>query len=83
MIAFFTILFIDYEMPEFGAAPMMSIVYASAEHCQKAMDRGLADPIYDHLRGLYGDDIMMFCYETDTVSSYIRPRARPERIVSG
>lgn len=77
MIEFFTILFIDYEVPEYGAAPMASIVYATEDHCQQAMDRGLADPIYDHLTGLYGNDIMMFCYVTDAVSTYIRPRARP------
>ena len=78
MVEFFTILFIDYEAPEYGMAPMASVVYATEDHCQEAMDRGLADPLYDHLMGLYGKDIMMWCYVTDEVSVYVRPRARPE-----
>lgn len=78
MVEFFTILFIDYEAPEYGMSPMASVVYATEKHCQEAMDRGLADPIYDHLVSLYGNDIMMFCYVTDEVSAYIRPKARPD-----
>ena len=78
MVEFFTILFIDYEMPMHDAAPMASVVYASEDHCQEAMDRGLADPLYDHLMGLYGNDIMMWCHVTDEVSVYVRPRTRPE-----
>ena len=77
MIEFFTILFIDYEAPSYGMAPMASVVYATEAHCQQALDDGLADPLYDHLMSLYGDDIMMFCYVTDTASSIIRPRSRP------
>lgn len=77
MIEFFTILMIDYEMTSFNAAPVASIVYASQDHCQEAMDQGLADPIYDHIVKLYGNDIFMTCVETDVVSSSIRPRARP------
>ena len=77
MIEFFTILFIDYEVPEYGAAPMASVVYATEDHCQQAIDGGLVDPIYDHLVKLYGNDIMMSCYVTDTVSKSTRPKARP------
>lgn len=77
MIEFFTILFIDYEMPEFDAAPLAYVVYATEEHCQQALDQGLADPLYDHLRSLYGKNIMMSCRVTDEVSMFIRPRARP------
>lgn len=78
MIEFFTILFIDYEAPSYDMAPMASVVYATEAHCQQALDGGLADPIYDHLMDLYGNDIMMFCHVTDMVSSYIRPRSRPD-----
>ena len=59
MIEFFTILFIDYEAPSYGMAPMASVVYATEAHCQQALDDGLADPMYDHLMSLYGDDIMI------------------------
>jgi len=78
MIEFFTILFIDYEAPEYGMAPMASVVFATEAHCQQALNDGLADPIYDYLMSLYGKDIMMFCHVTDLVSSYIRPRSRPD-----
>ena len=79
MIEFFTILFIDYESSKYDIAPMASIVYATEKHCQEALDRGLADPIYDHLMGLYGDDIMMFCHVTEKVSRVVRPRAKPRK----
>lgn len=77
MIEFFTVLIIDYEMPAHNAAPLASIVYASENHCQQVMDQGLADPIYNHIVRLYGNDIYMTCVETDVVSSALRPRARP------
>ena len=77
MIEFFTVLMIDYKMASFNAAPLASIVYASESHCQQVMDQGLADPIYDHIVKLYGNDIYMTCVETDVVSSVLRPRARP------
>ena len=77
MIEFFTVLMIDYEMPAHNAAPLASIVYASENHCQQVMDQGLADPIYNHIVKLYGNDIYMTCVETDVVSSELRPRARP------
>ena len=77
MIEFFTVLMIDYKMAAFNTAPLASIVYASENHCQQVMDQGLADPIYDHIVNLYGNDIFMTCVETDVVSSAIRPRARP------
>ena len=77
MIEFFTVLMIDYEMPAYNAAPIASIVYASESHCQQVMDQGLADPIYDHIIKLYGNDIYMTCVETDIVSFALRPRTRP------
>ena len=77
MIEFITILFIDYEVPEYDMAPMASVIFATEDHCQQAMDRGLADPIYDYLMDLYGNDIMMWCHVTDEVSKLIRPRSRP------
>ena len=77
MIEFFTVLMIDYEMPAHNAAPLASIVYASENHCQQVMDQGLADPIYNHIVRLYGNDIYMTCVETDVVSFALRPRARP------
>lgn len=77
MIEFFTVLMIDYEMPAHNAAPLASIVYASENHCQQVMDQGLADPIYNHIVKLYGNNIYMTCVETDIVSSALRPRARP------
>jgi len=78
MLEFFTVLMIDYEMAAHNAAPLASIVYASGGHCQEVMDQGLADPIYDHIVKLYGNDIYMTCVETDVVSSALRPRARPQ-----
>ena len=77
MIEFITILFIDYEAPEYDMAPMASVVFATEDHCYEAMSKGLADHLYDHLMELYGNDIMMFCHVTDQVSFSIRPRARP------
>lgn len=77
MIEFFTVLMIDYEAAAYNAAPLASIVYATEKHCQEAMDQGLADPIYDHIMRLYGNNIYMTCVETDVVSSVLRPRARP------
>ena len=77
MIEFFTVLMIDYEAAAYDAAPLASIVYATEKHCQEAMDQGLADPIYDHIMRLYGNNIYMTCVETDVVSSVLRPRARP------
>ena len=77
MIEFFTVLMLDYKMAAHNAAPLASIVYASENHCQQVMDQGLADPIYDHIVKLYGNDIYMTCVETDVVSSVLRPKARP------
>jgi len=77
MIEFFTVLMIDYKMATHNAAPLATIVYASKSHCQQVMNQGLADPIYNHIIKLYGNDIYMTCVETDVVSSAIRPRARP------
>lgn len=77
MIEFFTVLMIDYEAAAYNAAPLASIVYATEKHCQEAMDQGLADPIYDHIMRLYGNNIYMTCVETDVVSFVLRPRARP------
>jgi len=77
MIEFFTVLMIDYEIAAHNAAPLASIVYASENHCQQVMDQGLADPIYDHIVKLYGNNIYMTCVETDVVSSVLRPKARP------
>ena len=78
LIDFFTILFLDYELKAHDAVPLAYVVYETEAHCQQALDRGLADPVYDDLMHLYGNDIMMFCHVTDQVSkTMIRPRARP------
>lgn len=78
LIDFFTILFLDYELKAHAAVPLAYVVYETEAHCQQALDRGLADPVYDHLMSLYGNDIMMWCHVTNQVSKpMIRPRARP------
>ena len=78
MVEFFTVLIIDYHINSYDALPLAYVVYSNEDHCQQALDRGLADPVYDDLMHLYGNDIMMFCHVTDQVSkTMIRPRARP------
>tara|TARA_R100001440_G_scaffold61750_1_gene81677 strand:- start:2343 stop:2576 length:234 start_codon:yes stop_codon:yes gene_type:complete len=77
MIEYFTVLLIQYGIEANDTAPMAYVLYASEQHCQEAMDAGLAEPLYDHFLELYGHDVIMFCQRTDDVSSYMRPRARP------
>jgi len=83
MIEFFTILFIEYASPEYDMAPTASVIYATEEHCQEVLDKGFADPIYDHLMKLYGNDIMMYCHVTDEVSKLVRPKLRPNNLQGG
>lgn len=81
LLEFFTILFLDYELKPEGAPPLAHIIYATEAHCQQALNWGLADPVYDHLMSLYGNDIMMWCHVTDHVSKPVtRPRSRPKDV---
>jgi len=57
--------------------------YDRERHCQEAMDDGLADPLYNQLYELYGEDIMMKCYVSEDVSYVLRPRLRPKEESDG
>jgi len=83
MIEFFTVLMIDYQMAAYDAAPLASIVYATESHCQQVMDQGLADPIYDHIVKLYGNDIFMTCEVSDVPSFILKPKLRPKEQNNG
>lgn len=77
MIEFFTVLIIDYGFH--GNDMETRVWFESERHCQEVMDEDIAQPIYDRLYDLYGNDIMMSCYVTKEASNeLVRPRLRPE-----
>ena len=77
MLEFFTVLIIDYKFH--GNAMEARIWFESERNCQEVMDEDIAQPIYDRLYDLYGNDIMMTCYVTKEASNeLVRPRLRPE-----
>ena len=57
----------------------MAVWFHSEKHCDSAMNSGSADGIYNHLYDLYGNDIMMMCHKSNTVSKLIKPKLRPRK----
>lgn len=77
MLEFFTVLIIDYKLR--GHDMEARIWFESERHCQEVMNEDIAQPVYDRLYDLYGNDIMMTCHVTKEVSNeLVRPRLRPE-----
>ena len=78
MIEYFTAMVIAYSVQdqEFETA----VWFQSEKHCSSAMNSGSADGLYNHLYDLYGNDIMMTCQKSTTVSKLIRPKLRPEEV---
>ena len=77
MLEFFTALIIEYKLQ--GHQMRASIWFESERHCQEVLNEDVAQPIYDRLYDLYGNDIMMSCYVTkESSNELVRPRLRPE-----
>ena len=77
MLEFFTALIIEYKLQ--GHQMRASIWFESERHCQEVLNEDVAQPVYDRLYDLYGNDIMMTCHVTKEVSNeLVRPRLRPE-----
>jgi hypothetical protein len=76
MVEYFTALVLAYEVQ--GTEIETLVWFQSEDHCQLAMDRGVADPLYDELYSLYGNDIAMSCEVSGIASRVVRPKARPE-----
>lgn len=81
MIYYFTALVISYSIGDQEASAV--VWYDRERHCIEAMNDRLADPIYNHLYELYGNDIMMKCFVSEEVSFKLRPRLRPEEESDG
>ena len=77
MIEYFTALVISYSVQDREID--MAVWFQSEKHCESAMNSGSADGIYNHLYDLYGNDIMMVCQKTDTISKLVRPKLRPRK----
>lgn len=75
MIEYFTALVIEYSVQDHEIET--AVWFESEKHCSSAMNSGSADGIYNHLYDLYGNDIIMMCHRSDTVSKLVRPRAKP------
>jgi len=75
MIEFFTALVLQYELQD---KELEAVVWFETEaDCRAVMQDDIAAPLYDELYDLYGNNIMMFCEVSETVSNIIRPKARP------
>ena len=77
MIEYFTALVIAYSVQDQEIET--TVWFESEKHCSSAMNSGSADGIYNHLYDLYGNDIMMVCHKSTTVSKLIKPRPRPRK----
>ena len=77
MIEFFTALVIEYTVQDHEIET--TVWFESEKHCSSAMNSGSADGIYNHLYDLYGNDIMMVCHKSTTVSKLIKPKLRPRK----
>ena len=77
MIEYFTALVIAYTVQ--GHNIETAVWFESERHCATAMNSGSADGIYNHLYDLYGNDIMMVCHKSNTVSKLIKPKLRPRK----
>ena len=77
MIEYFTALILSYTLH--GNDIDTIVWFESEKHCSTAMNSGSADGIYNHLYDLYGNDIMMMCHKSNTVSKLIKPKLRPRK----
>ena len=77
VIEFFTALLIDYNLQDHK---MRTTVWFETEgHCQEVMDRNIAEPLYNYLYTLYGNNMIMTCHVTEEVShELVRPKLRPK-----
>ena len=66
VIEFFTALLIDYTLQ--GNKMRTTVWFETERHCQEVMDRNIAEPLYNYLYALYGNDMMMTCYVSEEVS---------------
>ncbi len=75
VIEFFTVLIIDYKLQNNDMETR--IWFETERDCQSALSK--VDPLYNHLLGLYGNDMMMRCYVTEEAShDLVRPKLRPK-----
>ena len=77
MIYYYTALVISYSMDP-DTVTKSFVWYDRERHCVEAMNDKLADPLYDQLYELYGEDIMMSCQVSDQVSYVLKPKLREE-----
>ena len=75
MIEFFTVLVLQYELQ--GKELEAVVWFETESDCQAVLQNDIAAPLYDELYDLYGNNMMMFCEVSETVSNIIRPKARP------
>ena len=78
---FFTALVISYNLPRQDQDTATYVWFESEKHCQEAMRQdGSAEPLYDYIMDLYGNNIMMTCERSNLKSKEaLRPKLRPER----
>tara|TARA_R110002012_G_scaffold115298_2_gene262239 strand:+ start:478 stop:714 length:237 start_codon:yes stop_codon:yes gene_type:complete len=78
MIEYFTALVIAYNLQ--GEQIKTVAWFKSQSHCQTVMNENLAQPLYDHIYDLYGNDISMQCIVSKQPSkTLVRPKPRPEK----
>ena len=78
MIEYFTALVIAYNLQ--GEQIKTIAWFESQSHCQTVMNENLAQPLYDHIYDLYGNDISMQCIVSKQPSKpLVRPKPRPEK----
>ena len=77
MIEYFTALVIAYNLQ--GEQIKTVAWFESQNQCQRVMNENHAQPLYDHIYDLYGNDISMKCIVSKQASKLIRPKLRPEK----
>ena len=76
MLEYFTALVLSYTIDSHTVNT--TVWFKSEKHCHQAMQLNIAQPLYDNLYDLYGNDIMMHCVVSDKISKKaIRPKLRP------
>jgi|TARA_R100000482_G_C5121609_1_gene146154 hypothetical protein len=78
MIEHFTALVLSYHIQQHQISTV--VWFETEEDCQKVMQYKLADPLYDQLYELYGNDIEMYCEPSQYRSKTIRPKLRPQQM---
>ena len=76
MIEYFTALVIAYSVQ---GQEIETAIWFSGSIVRLFMNSGSADGIYNHLYDLYGNDIMMVCHKSTTVSKLIKPKLKPRK----